>query len=197
LFECFDEKGKFLSKKDDKDHGFAEIYREAEKINDSDSEIEKFITSYDKLVMINPNKDKFEDTTLKLHYYELLRMFSNNIDKENSVLFVFGFSFADEHICEIVNRAIKSNPTLLVVIFAYSQDEERNIDKRIKGQNVVFVARFGKEEKGNREQIENFDLAKINKEFFKKIANSLGRKDNKTVINVVVSEKKELEIDAK
>jgi len=191
LVECFDEDGKFLSKKDAKDHGFAEIYREAEKIKDSDSEIEKFITSYDKLAMINPNKDKFKDTTLKLHYYELLRMFSNNIDKENAVLFVFGFSFADEHICEIVNRAIKSNPTLLVVIFAYSEDEEENISERVKGQNVVFVARFTKEEKGNRESIKNFDLATINKEFFEKIAISLGKsKDCKPVVNVVVPEKK-------
>lgn len=95
LVECFDQKGEFLSKKDDKDHGFSAIYEEAEKIKNSDSEIEKFITFYDKLVMINPNKDKFKDTTLKLHYYELLRMFSNNIDKENAVLFVLGFSFAD------------------------------------------------------------------------------------------------------
>ena len=198
LVECFDEDGKFLSKKDNKDHGFAEIYREAEKIKDSDSEIEKFITSYDKLVMINPNKDKFKDTTLKLHYYELLRMFSNNIDKENAVLFVFGFSFADEHICEIVNRATRSNPTLLVVIFAYSENEEENISERVKGQNVVFVARFGKEEKGNHEQIENFDLATINKEFFEKIAISLGKsKDGRPVVNVVVQDKKEEEKDAK
>jgi hypothetical protein len=170
LVECFDENGKFLSKKDSKDHGFAKIYTEAEKIEDSDSEIEKFITSYDKLVMINPNKDKFKDTTLKLHYYELLRMFSNNIDKENAVLFVLGFSFADEHICEIVNRAIKSNPTLLVVIFAFSKNEEERISNLINGQNVVFVSRENEKEK--------FDLETINKNFFEKKAENLKKPKN-------------------
>jgi len=198
LAECFDENGKFLSKRDSKDYGFAEIYRETEKIKNSDSEIEKFITSYDKLVMINPNKDKFKDTTLKLHYYELLRMFSNNIDKENSVLFVFGFSFADEHIREIVNRAVKSNPTLLVVIFAYSENEEEKIRNLINGKNVVFAARFIEEEKGKPKLIENFDLKTINKEFFDKIAKSLGKpKDGRPVENVVVQDKKEAEKDAK
>jgi len=170
LVKCFDKQGEFLSKKDDKDQGFSKIYEEAEKIKNSDSEIEKFITSYDKLVMINPNKDKFKDTTLKLHYYELLRMFSNNIDKENAVLFVLGFSFADEHICEIVNRAIKSNPTLLVVIFAYDKNEEETINNLINGQNVVFVERENKEEK--------FDLNTINKNFFEKTAHNLKKPKN-------------------
>ncbi len=208
LVECFyenknDDKdlenGKFLSKKDSKDHGFSAIYQEAQKIKNSDSEkIEKFITSYDKLVMINPNKDKFKDTTLKLHYYELLRMFSNNIDKENSVLFVFGFSFADEHIREIVNRAVKSNPTLLVVIFAYSENEEEKIRSLINGQNVVFAARFTKEEKGKRKPIENFDLKTINKEFFEEIANRFFKsKDSRPVVNVVVQDQKEVKKDAK
>jgi len=179
LVECFyenknDDKdkknGKFLSEKDGENHGFSAIYREAEKIINSDPEIEKFITSYDKLVMINPNKDKFKYTTLKLHYYELLRMFSNNIDKENAVLFVLGFSFADEHICEIVNRAIKSNPTLLVVIFAYSKNGEEKIRNLINGQNVVFVSRENEKEK--------FDLETINKNFFKKKAENLKKRKN-------------------
>jgi len=170
LVECFDENGKFLSKKDSKDHGFSAIYQEAEKIKNNKLNVDKFIEAYDKLVMINPNKDKFKDTTLKLHYYELLRMFSNNIDKENAVLFVLGFSFADEHICEIVNRAIKSNPTLLVVIFAYNKDEEKTINNLINGQNVVFVDRENEKEK--------FDLNTINKNFFKKTADNLKKPKN-------------------
>jgi hypothetical protein len=170
LVECFDENGKFLNKKDSQDHGFSAIYQDAEKIKNNESTLDEFIEAYDKLVMINPNKNKFEDTTLKLHYYELLRMFSNNIDKENAVLFVFGFSFADEHICEIVNRAIKSNPTLLVVIFAYSKNGEEKIRNLINGQNVVFVSRENEKEK--------FDLETINKNFFKKKADNLKKPKN-------------------
>ena len=166
--ECFDDEGKF--------YGFSKIYDAAkekataqEKTIKNSDPITKFITSYNKLVMINPNKDKFKDTTLKVHYYELLRMFSNNIDKENAVLFVFGFSFADEHIREIVNRAVKSNPTLLVVIFAYSEGDEKTIGNLINGQNVVFAS---------RESEEKFDLKTINENFFKKTAEKLKKPKN-------------------
>jgi len=162
--KCFKENGEFLSKKDD-NYDFSEIYQEAEK--KPEKEADDFIKAYDKLVMINPNKDKFKDTTLKLHYYELLRMFSNNIDKENSVLFVFGFSFADEHIREIVKRAVKSNPTLLVVIFAYNETAEVQIKKNLKIESshsqIVFVARLEKD----------FDLTTINENFFKETAEKL------------------------
>ena len=34
--------------------------------------------------------------------------------KENSVLFVTGFSFADEHLKEITQRVLQSNPTLII-----------------------------------------------------------------------------------
>lgn len=78
-----------------------------------------FIKEYDRLVMINPTKEKFENTTLRLEYYEQMRMYSNILEKENSVLFVSGFSFADEHIKEITRRALNSNPTLLVIVFNF------------------------------------------------------------------------------
>ena len=143
-------------------------------------------------------------------YYELLRMFSNNIDKENAVLFVFGFSFADEHIREIVNRAVKSNPTLLVVIFAFNEEAESQIKKNLKMEsseirNIVFVQRIkeelNKEEDKKEKEFKekefkekDFDLAIINKEFFKKIANSLVKsKDSRPVVNVVFQDKKEEE----
>lgn len=92
-------------------------FKEAKKINDA----------YEKLVMVNPTKDKFKLTTLNKIYYELLRMYSNELEKENAVLFVMGFSFADEHITEITKRAVKSNPTLKVYIFAYDKIGEEAI----------------------------------------------------------------------
>ncbi len=89
----------------------------------------EFKTEYDKLVMINPTKEKFENTTLRLEYYEQMRMYSNILEKENSVLFVTGFSFADEHIRQITTRALNSNPTLLVCVFCFNQAEKEKIDK--------------------------------------------------------------------
>jgi hypothetical protein len=80
-----------------------------------------FIKSYEKLQIVNPTKDKFKDTTFNKNYYELLRLYANELEKENSVLYVMGFSMADEHIREITIRAIKSNPTLKIFIVSYTE----------------------------------------------------------------------------
>jgi len=39
-------------------------------------------------MIVNPAKTKFEDTLLNQYYYDLLRIYSNELEKENSVLFV-------------------------------------------------------------------------------------------------------------
>lgn len=98
----------------------------------------EFLTEYKKLAIINPTKDKFQDTLLNLNYYELLRVFSNELEKENTVLFVLGFSVADEHIREIILRAANSNPTLLILIFSYDVDSKAIIDSNLKKGNVEF-----------------------------------------------------------
>ncbi|WP_394660053.1 hypothetical protein [uncultured Chryseobacterium sp.] len=100
---------------------------------------EEFIDGYDRLVMINPTKEKFENTTLRLEYYEQMRMYSNILERENSVLFVTGFSFADEHIKEITRRALNSNPTLLVIVFNFSESGKKSIESlfpKLKYKNL-------------------------------------------------------------
>ena len=64
-------------------------------------------------------------------------MYSNALEKENSVLFVNGFSFKDEHIKEITIRAAKSNPTLIIYIFCFTNDEEKEIRRYFKGTNNI------------------------------------------------------------
>lgn len=91
----------------------------------------KFLNQYKDLVMINPNKEKFESTTLRLEYYEQLRMYSNALEKENSVLFVCGFSFADEHIREITLRVANSNPTLIIYVFCFDDDARIDIENKL------------------------------------------------------------------
>lgn len=83
----------------------------------SDDQKQAFIDSYS---LILPRKNKFSETLLEHVYYDLLRMYSNELDRENVALFVFGFSFSDNHIKDITIRAIK-NPTLKIIIFAYSK----------------------------------------------------------------------------
>ena len=79
--------------------------------------MKKFIDEYENLLIINPTKEKFRSSVLNRNYYELLRIYSTELEKENTVLFVMGFSFSDEHIREVTIRAANSNPTLKVYIF--------------------------------------------------------------------------------
>lgn len=95
------------------------------------SEYDAFITAYKKFIIINPTKRKFAETVLDYHFYELMRLYSNALEKENSVLFVVGFSFADEHIATLTRRSAENNPTLKVIIFAYSDEEEESFKKNI------------------------------------------------------------------
>lgn len=129
-------------------------------------EHDDFLEAYDKLIMINPTKEKFETTTRKLTFYELLRMYSNNLEKENSVLFVFGFSFADEHIREITLRVAKANPTLLIVIFAFNKVAKEDIEKELSERNnVIYI--YDKNDKIK------FSLNTINEQYFKKLVDEL------------------------
>ncbi len=135
------------------------------------------IKNYDKFTIINPTKEKLKDTTLDATHYDLLRMFSNELERENSVLFVMGFSFADEHIRKIVIRAIDSNPTLIVYIFAYNHEAKEQIkeylgytDKKTpKNNNIKFVI--------PDECFQN-DLTYINTKHFQGLADSLTEENN-------------------
>lgn len=101
----------------------------------------EFIKQYkNKFNIVNPTKEKFKDTVFNKTYHELLRIYSNELEKQNSVLFVFGFSFADEHILEITQRAL-NNPTLQMIIFAYKkQDIDGYIYKFECFNNITIIA---------------------------------------------------------
>ena len=106
--------------------------------------VTEFTAAYDKLGIVNPDKRKFATTVLNETYYELIRRFANELEKENSVLFVHGFSFRDEHLRDLVLRAARTNPTLLVVIFCYSRADRAEYEKLlpdldIKNGNVLYV----------------------------------------------------------
>lgn len=108
---------------------------------DATGQYEDFLKKYNSLVMINPTKEKFATTTRNLTFYELLRLYSNFLEREASTLFVIGFSFADEHILEITKRVVHSNPTLTVIIFAYSTEDVETYKKKFPNKaNVIVVA---------------------------------------------------------
>ena len=88
--------------------------------------------------LIFPERRKFQDTVLVEVYYDLLRIYLNALERENSLLIVFGFSFADKHIYDITCRALK-NPTLKAYVFAYSTTEGNRFAKCFNGFNNVEI----------------------------------------------------------
>jgi hypothetical protein len=88
--------------------------------------------------IILPQENKYELTISEQIYYDLLRIFSNELDKENTSLFVEGFSFADEHILEIAYRALK-NKTFNMVVFCYNKTDMGNLSKLFNAYRNVDI----------------------------------------------------------
>lgn len=112
--------------------------------NETLAAVETFTAQYRSLGIVNPDKRKFATTVLNETYYELIRRLANELEKENSVLFVHGFSFRDEHLRDLVLRAARTNPTLQVIVFCYSREglqsyEQFLPDAEVKNGNIEFV----------------------------------------------------------
>lgn len=92
----------------------------------------------DTFTLILPRKDKFKETLLNQVYYDLLRIYSNEMDKENTLLIAEGFSFVDEHIYEITKRALK-NPTLSLIVFCFQESELEEYKNKFDAYNNVNI----------------------------------------------------------
>lgn len=110
-----------------------------------DSIIDSFWMEYKKLPIVNPTKWKFHETVFEEHYYQMLRLLSYELEKTNSVLITFGFSFADEHIRNLVKRSL-SNPRLQVFICCYNDAERQYMEAQFgRFKNVKYVCNPGGE----------------------------------------------------
>lgn len=97
-------------------------------------------------------------------------MFSNSLERENSLLFVMGFSFADEHIRSIVKRALKTNPTLVVIVFAYEDNDENSYRSKFEENfsNLMIVTPSNYNEDNSlkdESKIDKFDFKSVNNVF--------------------------------
>lgn len=88
--------------------------------------------------VILPNMRKFESTLLDRVYFDLLRIYSNALDKENSLLIAFGFSFADDHILDITRRALR-NPTAQLIILAFDEASANGFEAKFTAHRNVAV----------------------------------------------------------
>lgn len=150
-----------------------------------DASVDQFIAEYEKLAIVNPTKEKFRETVLNRNYYELLRIYSNELEKENTVLFVAGFSFADEHIRDVTIRVANSNPTLKIYIFSHSSDIDKGMEKIKEASNNsnVEIISPPQKENGDGETVDEFkyDLQNINSRIFGELLKKVDEKEgNKT-----------------
>lgn len=98
-----------------------------------------FWSEYNKLPIVNPTKWKFHETVFEEHYYQLLRLLSYELEKPNTVLITFGFSFADEHILNLVNRSL-SNPSLQLYVCCFDEDEQNRMQVKFANfKNVSLI----------------------------------------------------------
>lgn len=120
---------------------------------------EEFLDKYNDLAIVNPEKNKFNSTVMNSNYYDQIRMFANELERQNTILIAFGFSFADEHIMHILSRALSSNPTFTLLLFPFCQDDLNRFEKLFKFNNNVFCY-YNKDEEAT--EIETFPLDALN-----------------------------------
>lgn len=99
------------------------------------AEVKRFVEAY---AVVLPEARKFQTTLLDDTYYELLRIYNNELDREGTLLLTFGFSFGDSHILRITRRALK-NPTLKVIVFAFNDADRDAFLTRFDGYNNVDI----------------------------------------------------------
>lgn len=88
--------------------------------NNIKEDYSKFMNIINELSIVKPSKNKFSETVLEEQYYQMLRIFIQEMERNQSVLIAFGFSFEDEHIRSILKRSL-SNPNLLVYIICFNE----------------------------------------------------------------------------
>ncbi|MES5379216.1 SIR2 family protein [Mycolicibacterium conceptionense] len=151
------------------------------------SDVRRFTDAYDRLGIVNPDKRKFASTVMNETYYELIRRFANELEKENSVLFVHGFSFRDEHLRDLVLRAARTNPTLQVIVFCFSRKDRTAYtrllpDTEVKNANILFVAP-GAPAEGETERFATLDV--VEEEYFAPVvADRLPQPDQRIELDI-------------
>lgn len=88
----------------------------------------EFVNILNELSIVKPSKNKFSETVLEEQYYQMLRIFIQEMERNQSVLIAFGFSFDDEHIRSILKRSL-SNPNLLVYIICFNEEAANKYER--------------------------------------------------------------------
>lgn len=109
----------------------------------------------DKETVIAPSDSKYADSQ-GTPYSDLFREFGNLINKRNSVLFIDGYGFPDEHINHLLLQALKNNDFALVAFINFEElSTNKNLFNFIKkaSSNAYFIS--GTENNANAHYFEN------------------------------------------
>lgn len=91
-------------------------------INNNNSSVD---TLYEKSVMIFPSSEKYAESYQE-PYFSLMAKFQELLRKSNTLFITIGFSFADDHIFEMVSQCIKHNNSLSVLITDCDLDKDED-----------------------------------------------------------------------
>ncbi|WP_157154066.1 SIR2 family protein [Brachyspira murdochii] len=130
------------------------IYNDINNYNNDDENLSS------KIGIVLPTNDKYSDTVLKKAYYTALRFLSSELEKENSILFAFGFSFRDEHLNDIIKQVLKTNPSLQLIISSFNSEAYKTIKQKFSNYiNVKYLNEEILKDNGNKN---TFGFNKIN-----------------------------------
>lgn len=157
-----------------------------------ESKFKFFLAEYDKLSIVNPTKRKFQQTVIDQKYYDLLRIYANELERENTLLFVMGFSFADEHIRDLTIRVANSNPTLMIYVFAHTNmakvilERYLDIEKNVKNKNITIVPPSQTEKDGTLKDDFQYDFDAINEKVFSNILEKISKNTSQKVFKATL-----------
>lgn len=87
-------------------------------------------------MVVPPTGNEGRDTFMDNHFHDMLRVFQLELDKPESILFVLGFSFQDDHIARMIRRALR-NRSLIIECFCWEDKDEQNVKKNLGYSNGV------------------------------------------------------------
>lgn len=96
-------------------------------------------------LMIFPHKDKFKES-YQMPFFELVSRFQGALRKTNTVLFIIGYRFGDEHINRIIKEAVIANLNLQVFVISPTAAQEGKLNEfqkliSEKGlRNLMFIS---------------------------------------------------------
>ena len=85
-------------------------------------------------MVVPPTGNEGRDTFMDNHFHDMLRVFQLELDKPESVLFILGFSFQDDHIARMIRRALR-NRSLIIECFCWEDSNERDYKKNLGFNN--------------------------------------------------------------